>query len=304
LVERLVESALPSRTSRTWTQAIRPFSFAASIVPALLGTALATTQGLFNPRLLLLTLLGAVAIQATVNLFRDYCRRRGAHPLSSYESSGALVPGILEPSEVLWAGLVLIALDLATGLALAAIRGTPILVFGIVVVMGAYFYSGKPIAHRPSALETLMIFLLFGPLMVLGAYYVQAASVELVPMLYALPVGCFVAAIPHLNHLRGIPFLRRRGEVMVAPTSVRGQTRVLYGLLGAAYLLVIAGVATEAFVRWSALALLSAPLAWGLARQAAAMGAAQDRAVLDAAAARLHLVFGILLVVGVLLPAS
>lgn len=300
MVERLVEPALPLRASRTWTKAVRPFSFVASIVPVSLGTALATTQGLFNPRLFFLTLLGAVALQATVNLFRDCCDHRGANPPSSYESSGGLVRGLLEPGEVLWTGLVLIALDLAAGLSLAAIRGTPIVVLGILAIFGAYFYSGKPIAYRRSALETLMIFLLFGPLMALGAYYVQAASVELVPILYALPVGCVVAA----THLLEIPFHGRHRGGMAAPAPVRGRTRVLSGLLGAAYLLVVTGVASGAFVRWSALALLSAPLAWGLARQVGAMEASQDHAVLEAAGARAHLAFGLLLVAGVLLPVT
>jgi len=78
----------------------------------------------------------------------------------------------------------------------------------------------------------------------------------------------------------------------------------LYALVAAAYLLVIAGVLSGTFVRWSALALLSAPLGWNLAKAVAAAKASQDLVMLDIAAARLHLVFGLLLVLGVLLPAA
>jgi len=306
MVERTIESALPPRTVRMWVQAVRPFSLTASIVPVLLGTAVAVTQGLFNPGLLLLTLLGAVAIQGAANLFSDYFDYRGGYDTpESYGSSGVLVRGILQPSEVFLAGLVLIALDVAIGLYLTVIRGTPILVLGVLGALGAYFYSGKPVAYKYRALGDPMIFLLFGPLMVLGAYYVQARSIEFIPMLYALPVGCLVTAILHVNNIRDMPTDARGGGVTVARAlGLDGAKLLLYGLLAAAYLLVIAGMLNGTFVRGAALAFLSAPLAWGLVKQVAAAKASRDLVMLDVAAARVHLVFGLLLVVGVLLPIS
>ncbi len=305
MVERSIEQALPPRTARMWVQAVRPFSFTASIVPVLLGTVVAATQGMFTPGLLLLTLLGTVAIQGAANLFSDYFDYRGGYDTpESHGSSGVLVRGILQPSEVFLAGLVLLALDVALGLYLTAIRGTPILVLGILGALGAYFYSGKPIAYKYRALGDPMIFLLFGPLMALGAYYVQARAVELVPMLYALPVGCLVTAILHVNNIRDIPFDGHLGGTTVARAlGLQRAKLLLYGLLLAAYLLVIVGVLTGTFVRWSALALLSAPLARTLARQVGAAKAPQDLVMLDVAAARVHLTFGLLLVLGVLLPA-
>lgn len=201
----------------------------------LLGAAVAGTQSLFNPGLLLLTLAAAVAIQ------------------------------------------------------------------GALGVLGAYVYSGRLIAYPYRALGDLVIFLLFGPLTVLGAYYVQAQAFELIPAIYALPIGCLAAAILHVN-TRAIPFDGRGVALTVVPTlGLRGAQVPLYGLLIAAYMLVVAGVLTGTFVRWSALALLSAPIAWTLLHQVPRAAEPQDLVLLDVAAARLHLVFGLLLVVGVLL---
>jgi 1,4-dihydroxy-2-naphthoate octaprenyltransferase len=206
---------------------------------------------------------------------------------------------------VFLAGLALTGVVAAIGLYLTALRGTPVLVLGALGVLGAYFYSGRPIAYKYRGLGDPAIFLLFGPLMVLGAYYVQAWAIELVPMLYALPVGCLVTAILHVNNTRDIASDGRGGGTTVARTLGLGGAKVLlYALLAAAYLLVIAGVLSGTFVRWSALALLSAPLAWNLARAVAAAKDSQDLIKLDIAAARVHLVFGLLLVVGVLLPAA
>lgn len=286
-----------------WVQAVRPFSFTASIVPVLLGAAVAGTQGLFDPRLLLLTLVAAVAIQGAANLFSDYFDYRGGYDTpESYGSSGVLNQGILQPSEVFLGGLVLLLLSTAIGVYLAATRGTAVLMLGALGVLGAYFYSGRPVAYKYRALGDPVIFLLFGPLMALGAYYVQAQAIELVPILYALPVGCLVTAILHVNNTRDIPFDGRGGAVTVARAlGLQGSKVLLYGLLVAAYVLLIAGVVAGAFVRWSALALLSAPLAWSLARRVGAAADSRDLVLLDIAAARVHLVFGLLLVAGVLL---
>jgi 1,4-dihydroxy-2-naphthoate octaprenyltransferase len=84
--------------------------------------------------------------------------------------------------------------------------------------------------------------------------------------------------------------------------GLRGAKLLLYVLLAAAYLLVIAGILNGTFVRGSALALFSAPLGWTLIKQVAAAQAPSDLVMLDVAAARVHMLFGLLLVIGVMLP--
>jgi 1,4-dihydroxy-2-naphthoate octaprenyltransferase len=246
---------------------------------------------MFNAGLLVLALLAAVAVQAAANLFSDYfdCRG-GGDSLKSYGSSSVVMRGLLQPSEVVLAALALTVFAAALGLYLGAICGVPVLILGALGPLGAYFYAGRPVAYKYRALGDPVIFLLFGPVVVLGGYYVQARAVELVPMLYALPVGCLLTAILHVTNTRD----GRDG----------GGEILLDLLLAAPYLVVIAGVVNETFVRWSALALLSAPLAWNLARQAHTAPAPHALASLDVAAARLHLVFGVLLIVGVLLPVT
>src|SRR5579875_1225404 len=284
--ERALGQVLPPRTARMWIQAVRPFSFTASIVPVLLGTAVA-----------------AVAIQGAANLFSDYFDYRGGYDTpESFGGSGVLIRGILLPSEVFLGGLVLLLLSAGIGVFLATTRGSTLLLLGGVGVLGAYFYSGRPVAYKYRALGDPVIFLLFGPLMALGAYFVQARAMGLMPVLYALPVGCLVTAILHVNNMRDIPFDARGGGVTVARLlGLRGSQLVLDGLVLSAYGLVLAGVATGTFVRGTALTLLSAPLAWGLRRRVRGATGPRDLVQVDVATARLHLVFGLLLVVGVLL---
>lgn len=301
--ERALGQVLPPRTARMWIQAVRPFSFTASIVPVLLGTAVAAAQGMFDPWVFLLTAVAAVAIQGAANLFSDYFDYRGGYDTpESFGGSGVLIRGILLPSEVFLGGLVLLLLSAGIGVFLATTRGSTLLLLGGVGVLGAYFYSGRPVAYKYRALGDPVIFLLFGPLMALGAYFVQARAMGLMPVLYALPVGCLVTAILHVNNMRDIPFDARGGGVTVARLlGLRGSQLVLDGLVLSAYGLVLAGVATGTFVRGTALTLLSAPLAWGLLRRVRGATGPRDLVQVDVATARLHLVFGLLLVVGVLL---
>jgi 1,4-dihydroxy-2-naphthoate octaprenyltransferase len=111
-----------------------------------------------------------------------------------------------------------------------------------------------------------------------------------------------VTAILHVKNIRDIPFEGHGGRTTAASRfGVQTAKVPSFVLLAAAYGLVIAGVLLGTFVRWSALVVLSAPLAWTVARKVGQAASPRDLAMLDVAAARLHLVFGLLLVIGVLL---
>src|SRR5579875_1533658 len=137
--ERALGQVLPPRTARMWIQAVRPFSFTASIVPVLLGTAVAAAQGMFDPWVFLLTAVAAVAIQGGANLFSDYFDYRGGYDTpESFGGGGVLIRGLL--------------LSAGIGVFLATTRGSTLLLLGGVGVLGAYFYSGRPVAYKYRAL--------------------------------------------------------------------------------------------------------------------------------------------------------
>lgn len=164
------------------------------------------------------------------------------------------------------ASLVPVLLGTAAAAAQGSLAPVP---FAATLVAAGAIGSAVQIRTLPAA----VVGVVFGPLMVLGAYYVQTGTFDLVPLLYAIPAGCLAAA------LRGAP---RRG------------------LAVAAYLLIVAGVAVGTFVRWAALPLLTAPLAWVLVRRTAAPGV-PEAPVPEAAGARVYFVFGLLLAAGILL---
>ncbi|HEV2438871.1 MAG TPA: hypothetical protein VGX97_02260 [bacterium] len=164
------------------------------------------------------------------------------------------------------ASLVAVLLGAAAAAAQGSLAPVP---FAATLVAAGAIGSAVQIRTLPAAVVAIV----FGPLMALGAYYVQTATFDLVPLLYAIPAGCLAAA------LCGAP---RRGLAI------------------AAYLLLALGVAAGTFVRWAALPLPTAPLAWALVRRTAAPGMPKAT-VPEAAGARVYFVFGLLLAAGILL---
>ena len=60
-----------ARTLRIWLWALRLPSFTASVIPVLVGTAVAADEA-FRPGLFVMALFGSMALQGGTNLVNDY----------------------------------------------------------------------------------------------------------------------------------------------------------------------------------------------------------------------------------------
>src|SRR5205085_10040275 len=94
------------KTARVWLAALRPISFTASVIPVLVGTAIAATDE-FHPWLFVLELAGSVAIHAGTNLVNDYFDHvKGTDNEESLGQSGVIQRRLLSPRAVLGGGVV------------------------------------------------------------------------------------------------------------------------------------------------------------------------------------------------------
>ncbi len=291
---------------RIWWRATRPFSFTATYIPVALGAALAPASDGWPIRLLLfaLTLLGALGVHAGANMVNDYYdHRNGLDDADSLGPSKAIQQGLLTPRQMLNGGIAAFTLGAVIGLGLTAARGPAILLLGLVCLPLAFFYTGWPLKLAYHGLGELLVGLFMGPVMTLGAYYVQAREFALTPALVSLPIACLVAAIMHANNLRDLEDDRARGKTTVA--NLLGPARAAWEyhlLVLGAYALVAALVATRILPFPTLLSLASLPLALTLIRRVAAT---QEPRVLNGVlrqTAALHLRFGALLILGLLLP--
>ena len=94
-------AAEPISTWRAWWIALRPFSYPASIVPVLVGTAVAADE-VFRPGLFLLAFAGSILIHAGTNLatdFFDYEMVTSDEGMA-FMSQRLLVPRIGQPEDI------------------------------------------------------------------------------------------------------------------------------------------------------------------------------------------------------------
>ncbi len=284
-----------------WWQALRAYSFPASVVPVLVGTALALNAGgEVYWGLLPGVLVCSVLFQAGTNVINDYFDfvRGVDKDDSSGGSSGVLTKGLLTPPEVFAYGVGLFGAGVLLGLVLLYYRGLPMLLLGAVGLLGGYLYTGGPKGYKYHALGDVLVFLLMGPLMVVGSYYALTGGLTLTVFLASLPVGSLVAAIMAVNNHRDAA-TDREAEVRTLSNVIGFRASMVENLLlpVSAYLSVALMAFFGVLPVWSLLTFLSLPLALANLRDIKNSGeeSARELGYLVVRTAQLHLIFGVLL---------
>lgn len=293
-------------TFSLWMQAVRPFSFTASFTPVLLGTALAYFEaGVFHWNYFVAAIFGGVLLHAGTNLISEYFDIKvGADRDDTLGSSRILVENLMEPARVLRGGFVCFGVAFLIGIYLTMQFGMPIVVLGIVALLGGFFYTGKPFGYKYRALGEPLVFMLMGPLMVLGGHFVQTGAFSWVPILVSIPIGILVAGILNANNLRDISDDTNAGFVTIPSLLGWSASKIVYHLLlVSAYVSLVALVLGGVVPIWGLVALVSLIPSLKLHKimSAAKPMVKHDIATLDISTAQLHAQFGLLLTVGFVL---
>jgi 1,4-dihydroxy-2-naphthoate octaprenyltransferase len=285
-----------------WWEIVRPFSFTASMLPVLVGGAVAFQEGRMNWALFLAALLASLALHLGTNVVNEiYDVRHGIDAITSPRMSMAILKGRVTEREafvVAWFGFGIATL---LGLYLISQRGLPILLLGLLGLSGGYFYTAPPFQYKYRALGLPLVFLLMGPVMVLGGYYAITGRFQPSLLVVSVPVGLLVTAILHGNEWRDITEDSRHGFTTLSAQVGRDAAHWIYVMLVlGAYVALGMGVMVGLIPRLALLTLLSLPLAAWILRSAelGASGHLRAIAMIDLMTARLHSAFGALLLVG------
>jgi 1,4-dihydroxy-2-naphthoate octaprenyltransferase len=193
--------------------ASRPQYLGASAAPVLVGSALgyAVTGG-FSVGLFLLATLSIMALHGGANIINDYFDSLSRndwvneHPTPFSGGRQFIQKGILSPRATLLAGLGYLAFGAAVGLVIVALtRSLFILGIGVLGVLGAFFYTAKPVQLGYRGVGEILIGFLFGVLPVYGSYYLQAQSVDWLPLLPALIVAILIFLVILINEFPDLP---------------------------------------------------------------------------------------------------
>ena len=289
---------------RAWIIATRPHTLSISINPVLVGCALAFVEtGRIDLALMLLSMLGALLLQAGTNLDNDVSDfERGTDRGGRLGLPRATQLGLLSARQVRMASRACFVLATVAGLALAWRGGWPILLAGVLAAAAAMAYSGgpRPISYTPFG--DLVVLLFFGFVAVGGSYYLQTLTLSASALAAAAMVGLPAVAVLVVNNYRDLEPDRHVGKITLAVWLGRAFSRWEYAvllLLPYALLGVLAltlGPGLSLLIPW-----LTLPLAVGLVCQfwRAVPGPAFNP--LLARTAQFQVLFSLLLCVAILL---
>jgi 1,4-dihydroxy-2-naphthoate octaprenyltransferase len=281
-----------------WLLAARPKTLSASVVPVLVGTALAN-PGIHWPSFAC-ALFGAVFIQIGTNLVNDAIDfRRGADTAARLGPLRVTQAGLLTANSVLLGAYVCFTLATLCGIPLIVRGGWPIVIVGITSIAAAYAYTGGPYPLAYHGLGELFVLIFFGFVAVVGSYYVQRLITERSAWIAGFAVGCLAVTLLAVNNLRDVEADRAS---MKRTLAVRFGEQFAFFEVALCAILPFACVVLIATIRglWLLLPLVAVPLAIALVvRLRRSRGADLNRCL--AMAGALQWSFGVFFVVGCLL---
>ena len=288
-----------------WARAVRPFAYSASLLPVALGGLWAFREGPINWINFVLAIIAGMLFHTGTNLINDYYDfKKGVDREGTFGSSGVLVGGLMQPRQILRGGIVSFALGCLLGFYLVSQAGWPILLLGIIGFLGGFFYTAGPFNYKYHAVGEIGVFIMMGTLMVLGGYLVQNRPFNWQIVLFSLPIAFLVAAILHSNDIRDIADDQLAKIKTMAILLGRPAASVLYDVMVvSAYGIMVLMVMLKIISPWALLVFLTLPL--GLKNMKIIHQAKGEKpaslAMMDVATAQLHLSFGLLLCISILL---
>ncbi len=185
--------------SKQFYQAFNLPIYTASVIPVLVGTAIAHyQQNLFDPLRFLLALFGLFFLQIAVNLANDYFDSKigvDEHKKDSF------VPLVKNPKAILYFSLMFFILGGVIGLYLDFTSPKHIiLLIGFLGFLLAFFYSSPPLRLSYLGMGEPVTFLCFGPLAVMASEFVQSQQISTTSFWASIPIGFLVTAILLIHH--------------------------------------------------------------------------------------------------------
>lgn len=285
-----------------WWLALRPKTLLAGVVPVVVGTAIAWEAGFFSAGPATAALLGACLIQIATNLANDFFdHRSGADNADRIGPARATQQGWVSPRQMAVATGISLVLATAIGAYLIAVGGWPIAIIGVLSLALAIGYTGGPFPLAYHGLGDIFVLIFFGFVATAGTVWVQGLVWSGAAIWAGGAIGLLATAILVVNNLRDrmtdAAANKRTLAVRFGARACRWEHSLCIG--GAFALVTAAPLCGIGGWGWC-LPWLALPLAVGEIRAIWA----KDGAALNphlGGAARLEMVFGLLLSIGIVL---
>ncbi|MDQ3870618.1 MAG: prenyltransferase [Chloroflexota bacterium] len=245
-----------------------PF-LSATLIPVLLGIAIAASDGHFDLWAAVLTVIGASCVHLGLNVANDvFDTTSGAdevnvNPTQYSGGSRVIQYGLLSLRQMAAVSVAFYAVAALVGLYLLATRfSVALLVIGVVGLIVSVGYTAPPLKLVYRGLGEFAVALGFGPMMLLGAYVVQSeGTISPSAVVASLPVAILVALILYVNEVpdrRGDAMAGKRTLPVRLPREIVVNSYLVAAL--AAFVIVVVGVVGGVLPIPALAALLALPL--------------------------------------------
>jgi len=257
---------------KKWITASRALYSSTIVLPSIAGGAVAWYDGYFSWQPFLLVVIALFFANIGTNYTNDYYDyRSGVDAIDEgrqfKKGSEVLLKTGLTPKIVLVSALVSLTITTGIGLYLVFAVDWRIIIFGVVGVFLAFFYTAPPFKLGYRGFSELVCWIGNGLLPIVGTYFVLSGKIGATAILLSIPIGLLVTAIIYIGN---VPDTEADARVGKRTTSVRlGRKAVT--VLGPAfyiiiYLSIVLGAILGMFPLWTLLALLTIPFALKLLR--------------------------------------
>jgi 1,4-dihydroxy-2-naphthoate octaprenyltransferase len=257
--------------ARIWAQEVKLGIIPASVVPIIVGTAVAFgLHGVFYWDLFLVTLIAGVFLHWGADVTNDYFdhteEKTGSDDINvefirPYSGgSRTIQQGLLTPREVAIGAIVCYSIAGILGIYLVFRLGWVILAFGAVGAFFGFFYSTPPIRFVKRGVGEFVIGTMFGVLMVVGSYYVQVqtpialAWPLIIPFdqffeagIISLPVAIMIALVLYINEFPDYVADRDANKRTLVVRLGRKNAAKGYTL---SLIVMYVGIVTAVFLNW------------------------------------------------------
>ena len=241
----------------------------ATLIPVILGVAVAANEGAWSLWLAFLTFLGGAFVHLGLNISNDVfdtlSGADAANTTPTQFSGGSRVVhyGLVRLRTLALLSAVFYLAGIGIGLYLAVERGFwPLFWIGVAGVAISLAYTAPPLRLVHRGLGEIAVALGFGPIMVLGSYFVQAQTLSFEAVYVSIPVAILIALVLYVNEIPDRAGDSAAGKrtlpVRLSKDAVIG---AYVGAVALTYGLVAAGAVTGIMPRPTIIALATIPLA-------------------------------------------
>lgn len=282
-----------------WIAGARLRTLPAAVVPVAVGTGVVANTGDVIWGRALLAGVVAVTLQVATNFANDYSDGVRGTDNTRVGPQRLVASGTASATAVKGVAITFFGMAAIAGLGLAAMAGWWLIAVGVASIAAGWLYTGGPRPYGYSGLGEVFVFVFFGLVATAGTAYVQLETVAWLAVAASVPVGLLAVALLITNNLRDIGGDQTSQKLTVAVRIGDSASRRLYLVCLVSAFVSACLLAISA--PWVFVVLLAVPLAFVPVR--AIISGAEGRALIAVlvATARLQLVVGALLTVGLVL---